>query len=79
MMIDPRTVRIIHQQKEKEILMGKKSNFLEASLSHLVTVLRGWFARTRTWSNTKTAHQCVYETTGYSSCCEEEVYHKLQV
>jgi hypothetical protein len=70
MTLDPRSTKIIHEQKEKEILCGKEGNHINTYLLKLLVTLRCWFARIRQRLFEKSTRQVRYGVSGYNPCSE---------
>ena len=70
MTIDPRSVKIIHDQKEKEILQGKEGDHIEAYLARLWADLRCRFAHIRQQLHAKITRRYTYEMASYQPCPE---------
>ena len=77
--LDPRSVKIIHDQKENEVLYGRGGDHIEAHLVRLFTTLRCSLAGIVQKLFAKPTRQIRYGISGCTPCCEEESYHKLQV
>jgi hypothetical protein len=77
--LDPRSVKIIHDQKENEILHGRAGDHIEFYIVRLFTALRCSLAGIMQKLFAKSTRQIRHGMNGYTPGCEEESYHKLQV
>lgn len=68
-MIDPRTIKILHQQKINDLQRNTSMDHSPLSFPGILLALQIWLARRRERTDSESSHLAG----GYVPCCQEDV------